>query len=159
MPFSKYRIIAGGIAVGLLSLALPPAAFSAEKLPGPETILLWPDQAPVGDGTFAATNAVITVYRPARTNGAAVIVCPGGGYGAWGLADMEGRGTAEWLSRNGFVAAVLKYRLPQGRPFVPLLDAQRAIRTVRAHAREWGCEALKWLAAQGMIPYDERTTE
>ncbi|MBI3985845.1 MAG: alpha/beta hydrolase [Lentisphaerae bacterium] len=143
MQAGKFRNIVGVAVVGLLSVVFPPSAFPAEKLPGPETILLWPDRAPVGDGAFAATNTVITVYRPAQTNGAAIVVCPGGGYAVWGPAEMEGRGTAEWLSRNGFVAAVLRYRLPQGCPFVPLLDAQRAIRTIRAHAGEWGCDPAR----------------
>jgi hypothetical protein len=49
--------------------------------PPPERLALWTDQAPIGDGKFAAENAFITVYRPAKPNGAAVVICPGGGYG------------------------------------------------------------------------------
>jgi acetyl esterase/lipase len=49
----------------------------------------------------------------------------------------EGHGIAEWLNRHGITGVVLEYRLPAGRPMVPLLDAQRAIRTVRANAKEW----------------------
>jgi acetyl esterase/lipase len=49
----------------------------------------------------------------------------------------EGHGIAKWLSSHGITGVVLEYRLPAGRPFVPLLDAQRAIRTARANAKEW----------------------
>jgi acetyl esterase/lipase len=65
----------------------------------------------------------------------AVIVCPGGGY--WGKADYEGAPVARWLNRLGIAAFVLDYRVtPYHHPY-PMLDAQRAIRTVRHHASEW----------------------
>jgi acetyl esterase/lipase len=51
--------------------------------------------------------------------------------------DREGYPIAEWLTANGITAVLLQYRLPEGRPQVPLLDAQRALRTVRARAAEW----------------------
>ena len=109
--------------------ATPPAA---ERLP------LWPGHAPVGEGKTEAANAFITVYRPAvdNANGTAIVICPGGGYG--GLAiEPEGNGIARWLVQHGITGIVLEYRLPAGRPFVPLLDAQRAIRMVRANAKKW----------------------
>ena len=64
------------------------------------------------------------------------MICPGGGYGGL-VVGAEGHGIAQWLNRHGIAGAVLEYRLPHGRPFVPLLDAQRAIRTVRARAKQW----------------------
>src|SRR5262249_47826211 len=79
-----------------------------------------------------------TVYLPPKekATGCAVVVCPGGGYG--GLAvDHEGRQVAEWLNGQGVTAFVLRYRLKPYRHPVPLQDAQRAIRTVRAQAKEW----------------------
>jgi acetyl esterase/lipase len=109
------------------AFAAPPAA---AKLP------LWPDQAPVGDGKSEATNASITFYPAPKPSGTAMVICPGGGYGVL-VSGPEGRGVAEWLNRNGIAGIVLEYRLPKGRPFVPLLDAQRAIRTVRANATKW----------------------
>lgn len=120
------------------------AAVSAEgstEGPGlpPTKVVLWPEEAPVGDGTFEKTAASITVYRPARPNGAAVVICPGGGYGGL-VTGPEGVGIAEWLNRHGMVGIVLEYRLPRGRPFVPLLDAQRAIRTARTRSADWGCD-------------------
>ncbi len=99
---------------------------------------LWPAQAPLGDGQFEAANPSITVHRPApgTANGAAVVICPGGGYGGL-VIGAEGHGIAKWLTGHGIAGIVLQYRLPKGRPFVPLLDAQRAIRTVRASAKQW----------------------
>ena len=52
----------------------------------------------------------------------------------------EGHGIAQWLNRHGIAGIVLEYRLPKGRPFVPLLDAQRAIRTVRFNAKQWNID-------------------
>ena len=47
------------------------------------------------------------------------------------------------MNAHGITGVVLEYRLPKGRPFVPLLDVQRAIRTVRANAKAWGVDAAK----------------
>jgi len=110
----------------------------AAALPEPEKLSLWSGQAPVGDGQFEAADATITVHRPApdTANGAAVVICPGGGYGGL-VTGAEGHGIAKWLTAHGIAGIVLEYRLPKGRPFVPLLDAQRAIRTVRSNAKPW----------------------
>jgi hypothetical protein len=58
------------------------------------------------------------------------IICPGGGYGGL-VTGAEGHGIAQWLKGHGITGVVLEYRLPKGKAFVPLLDVQRAIRTVR----------------------------
>ena len=99
---------------------------------------LWPDQAPVGDGTSEPDNANLTVHlpAPAKANGAAVVICPGGGYGGL-VVKGEGHLIAQWLTEHGIAGIVLEYRLPHGRPYVPLLDAQRAIRYVRSRAADW----------------------
>lgn len=102
----------------------------------PERIGLWNGRAPVGGGQTEAAETWITVHRPAQPNGAAIVVCPGGGYGTL-VVEPEGHGIARWLNRHGVTGVVLEYRLPAGRHEVPLLDAQQAIRTVRAHAKEW----------------------
>lgn len=102
----------------------------------PPRISLWNGQAPVGDGKVEAGDAWITVHRAAKPNGAAIVICPGGGYGGL-VTGAEGHGIAAWLNQHGITGVVLEYRLPAGRSFVPLLDAQRAIRTVRANATEW----------------------
>ena len=87
-------------------------------------------------------------YFPAKEpSGSAVIVIPGGGYA--GLTYMfEGLQTAEWLSSIGVSAFVLKYRLPedqymQDRTVGPLIDAQQAVRYVRANAKEYGIDPEK----------------
>ena len=78
--------------------------------------------------------------RPETATGAAVVICPGGGYGM--LADdHEGRQVAEWLNSLGVAAFVLKYRLgPRYHHPAMLQDAGRAIRTVRARGPKWGVD-------------------
>jgi len=108
----------------------------------PQPVPLWQGRAPNGDGTFEEADAWITIYRPEKANRTAVVICPGGGYA--GLAiQPEGHGIARWLNRYGITGVVLQYRLPSGRPRVPLLDAQRALRAVRAGAKEWGINPAK----------------
>lgn len=83
----------------------------------------------------------MTVFRPARPNGAAVLIIPGGGY-RWVVIDKEGYELGHWLSERGYTAFVLFYRLPgQGwaaGPDVALGDAQRAMRMIRHRARDYG---------------------
>lgn len=123
--------------------AFIPTAFQASAAtPKPERIALWPRQAPVGGGETEEANAFITVYRPAQPNGAAVVICPGGGYRNL-VKGAEGAGIAEWLNRHGILGVVLEYRLPKGNAYRPLCDAQRAIRTVRTNARKWGCDPAR----------------
>lgn len=104
----------------------------------PERIPLWTGPAPVGDGSFVDANAFVTVHLPSEPNGTAMVICPGGGYGGL-VKEPEGHGIARWLNHHGIAGVVLEYRLPNGKPFTPLLDAQRAIRLVRARAGEWKC--------------------
>lgn len=140
LPESNHRCgirLAAGLAMA--TVAALPLADGAESGPAPERIALWAGQAPVGDATFTATNAFITVHRPEKANGAAVIICPGGGYGGL-VMNPEGHGIARWLNGHGITGVVLEYRLPKGNPSLPLLDAQRAIRLVRSKAREWECD-------------------
>jgi acetyl esterase/lipase len=114
----------------------------APKKVAPEKIKLWNGHAPLGDGTFEKAEAWITIHRPEKANGTAVVICPGGGYGGL-VTGAEGHGIATWLNRHGITGLVLEYRLPKGRPFVPLLDAQRAIRTARSNAKEYGVDPAK----------------
>jgi acetyl esterase/lipase len=96
----------------------------------------------VGDGTFEKTDAKLTLHRPEKPNGTAMVICPGGGYGSL-VKEGEGHGIARWLNAHGITGVVLEYRLPHGRSKVPLLDAQRALRMVRANAKDWGCDPAK----------------
>lgn len=104
-------------------------AFGAEPSAKPEKISLWSGETPPSKGA-------ITVHFPPQNNGTAIVICPGGGYGGL-VTGGEGHGIAGWLNKHGIVGIVLEYELPKGRSMVPLHDAQRAIRYVRAHAKEW----------------------
>ncbi|MFT5325478.1 MAG: acetyl esterase/lipase [Planctomycetaceae bacterium] len=115
-------------------------ATSAEDSPHkPQTLSLWNGQAPNGDGTSEEVDVRLTLHRPAKPNGTAIVICPGGGYGGL-VTGGEGHGIAKWLNGHGITGLVLEYRLPKGRPYVPLLDAQRAIRTARANAKDWNLD-------------------
>lgn len=81
--------------------------FAAEGKP---LIKLWPDGAPGAKGTRAEDTPQMAVFAPKKPNGAAVIVCPGGGYGVL-MTDYEGRQIALALNRWGVTAFVLFYRL------------------------------------------------
>lgn len=105
----------------------------------PEQLSLWNGRSPVGDGTFETEDPQITFYRAPHPNGAAAVICPGGGYGGL-VMGPEGQGIAEWLNLHGVSGIVLKYRLPHGNSMVPLLDAQRAVRIVRLHSEVWGID-------------------
>ena len=121
----------------LALLAFTTSAFAAETLP------LWKGDAPEGDGKFSdSSKAKLTVHLADKPNGTAIVICPGGGYGGL-VTKGEGHGIAAWLNAHGIAGIVLEYRLPAGRPYVPLLDAQRAIRTVRANASQWKIDPKK----------------
>jgi len=103
------------------------------------TLPLWPDGAPGALGKEAKDIPTLTVFLPdpAKATGAAMVICPGGGYAH--LADHEGSHYARWFNEMGIAGFVLKYRLGSGgyRHPAMLQDASRAIRTVRARAEEW----------------------
>jgi acetyl esterase/lipase len=149
-------------------LGLAAAATSAQAQTGArdEVVELWP-AAPPGETGAAITRKiadqskdpahldrwvtgiarpVLVVYRPARPNGTAALVMPGGGYGFLSY-DNEGVSQAAWLNARGVTAFILLYRLPSegwnGRPEVPLQDAQRAMRVIRRDATRFGIRADK----------------
>lgn len=130
------RIVCTLCCIGSLLLGLLASQSFAQEKAEPQRIDLWKGRAPDGGGKFEEAEVWITVHRPANANGTAVVICPGGGYGGL-VVGPEGHGIAAWLNGHGITGVVLEYRLPAGRHAVPLLDAQRAIRTVRANAREW----------------------
>jgi acetyl esterase/lipase len=124
------------------------------------TIKLWPDGIPgsktdasyiekitTTDGRITRCEKVVTpdltVFLPApeKANGAAVLICPGGGYGALAF-DHEGNAIAKWLNDNGIAGIILKYRLPSDQIMIdkaigPLQDAQEAMRVIRRNAVSW----------------------
>ena len=83
------------------------------------------------------SNPTLTIYVPSECNGRAIIVTPGGGYGVV-YTESEGPNLAKWFVDRGYTFAVLKYRLPNGHPTVPLEDFARAITIMRDRADEWG---------------------
>jgi len=109
---------------------------AAEETPT-EPIVLWPEGAPGALGNEDADAPTLTPYfAPAeKATGAAVIICPGGGYHH--LADAHGQPVAEWLNSIGVAGFVLKYRHLRYKHPAPWQDAARAIRTVRANAADW----------------------
>ncbi len=136
-----------------------------------ETILLWPGAAPGDEGDFGeekdttkptdglvagktvirlgnVSKPSITIYPAPRdkSTGAAVMICPGGGYHILAM-DLEGTEIAEWLNSIGVTAAVLKYRVParagRERFEAPLQDAQRAFGLIRQRSADWGIDAHK----------------
>ena len=100
---------------------------------------LWPEGAPGALGKEDKDIPTLTPYlpEPGKATGAAIVICPGGGYGM--LAPHEGVQYARFLNEYGIAGFVLKYRLASGgyRHPVMLQDAARAVRLVRARAGEW----------------------
>lgn len=163
----RRHLIAGALAgIGATAAAqtLPPRGTGASVtgLAEPsETIDLWPQGAPGRPAVLPveivderSTNPQLTdravrsiskprlvVFRPAIPNGSAVLVMPGGGY-RWVVVDKEGYEIARWLSARGYTVFVLFYRLPgdgwKAGADVALQDAQRAMRLIRARARDYG---------------------
>lgn len=105
---------------------------------------LWPKGAPGATGEGEKDKPSLSLYlAPAeKATGIAVVVCPGGGYG--GLAkDHEGHQVGLWLNQHGISGFILTYRHSPYRQPVPMLDVQRAIRTVRSRAAEWKVDPKK----------------
>lgn len=141
----------------LLTLSTALALFGA-----PPEILLWTNGAPGSPKTFpkevwtergkagVRDRAVEEVHQPSLTlylpdpekaTGAAVVICPGGGFSHEAI-DKEGHDIARWLNSNGVAGLVLKYRLPKSKGAsytvdTALADVQRAIRIARSRAVEW----------------------
>jgi len=104
----------------------------------PQEFPLWPEGAPEARGAAPEDIPTCTVHRAGwKPTGAAMIVCPGGGYRAL-MMTYEGHDIAHWLAARGITAIVLKYRVHPYPPAVSIADGKRAVRVARAHAREWG---------------------
>jgi acetyl esterase/lipase len=100
---------------------------------------LWPEGAPGALGKDDKDIPTLTPYllEATKATGAAMVICPGGGYGA--LAPHEGADYARFFNEQGIAGFVLKYRLGSSGYRHPMMlqDAARAVRTVRARADEW----------------------
>lgn len=106
----------------------------------PAEIPLWPGGAPGAHGSTPDDIPSITPFLPdaGTGTGAAIVVCPGGGYGSLSTAH-EGTDYAHWLNRHGIAAFVLRYRLGTHGYHHPAMlnDGARAVRYVRANAAQW----------------------
>jgi len=107
---------------------------------GVRTIRLWPGEAPQAKGTRCEDTPTLTIFdpQPGHENGSAVVVLPGGAYTHL-AGNLEGRQVADWFTSRGFGAFILSYRLSSNGYLlpVPLLDARRAVQTVRARASDY----------------------
>ena len=182
--------------VALLTLAL--SAPLLAQPPAPEPIPLWPGVAPGDEGRNIGeerdttkpdpnvppghpsyvirlgnvSRPTIAVYKPPsdQDTGAAVVVCPGGGYSILAM-NLEGTEICQWLNSIGVTGVLLKYRVParrgEGREAAPLQDVQRAIGIARHRASEWkidpsrigvlGFSAGGHLAASASNNFERRT--
>jgi acetyl esterase/lipase len=135
------------LAAGLLSVSaaraqLSPCAISGTNnaFLGIQTTRLWSGAAPQAKGDTCDDIPTLTIFdpQPGTGNGSAAVIFPGGAY-AHLAGNLEGRQVADWFTARGFTAFVLSYRLSSHGYLlpVPLLDARRAIQTVRARANDY----------------------
>lgn len=141
------------------------SALRADTATGPQPIAIWPDIAPGEKGDIGpeadkskpdsnkvagqyvtrlgdVSKPTITIFKPPadKDTGAAVVVCPGGGYSILAY-DLEGTEVCKWLNSVGVTGVLLKYRVPARKGLekhtAALQDVQRAIGLVRHRASEW----------------------
>ncbi len=130
----------------ILLLVLCASGYSQTKI----EVLLWPNLASESNGItepekldnenrlINISTASMTIYFPdtLKKNTPAAIICPGGGYKGQAVKS-EGSEMALWLNKQGIIGVVLKYRLPNEKSNIPLADAKRAIKVLRANAKKW----------------------
>jgi len=153
-------------ALGFAAAAMTPVSQTMAPADPTETVRVWPGAAPGGERVtvtprvverstdpafhdrFAqyTTEPILTVLRPARPNGASLLLIPGGGY-KWAVVDKEGLDCARVFTAAGVTCFVLRYRLPgdgwAAGADAPLQDAQRALRLVRAQAAAEGLDPAR----------------
>ena len=161
----RFVVAAAIVSLSLVAFAADsPAGEKAPALKPLAVVDVWPGTAPGEKGDIGpekeqpqrpgqkqvvrlsnVSKPTLTVYAPPKdkANGAAVVICPGGGYSILAM-DLEGEEVAAWLNSLGVTGIVLKYRVParkdRPRHLPPLQDAQRAVSLVRAKASEWGID-------------------
>ncbi len=172
--------------------ALVLASSNAFPVEPTKTLNLWPGDAPgevkgeVGEeapkpnrpgskkiirlGNVSKPTIALFPAPKDKATGAAVLVCPGGGYGILAY-DLEGTEVCQWLNSIGVTGVLLKYRVPRRKNRekheAPLQDSQRALGIVRANAKEWGNDPKRLgilgfsagghLAATTLTNYAKRT--
>lgn len=160
MNIARRTLLATGLALPAVAHARLPEDPPVERFP------IWPGSPPGGEGLQVQDEVVkrsangaeddiawphvatpmLTVVRAARSNGAAVLICPGGGF-ARVATGRKGSGIARMFAARGITAFELLYRLPHdgwaAGPDAPLQDAQRAIRLIRARGAKWGIDPAR----------------
>ena len=159
MSFDRRTVLSLGAATAVAGTA--DAASAADPT---EVVRLWREGAPGGERVTAKleiaerspnvaeyrdrfatgiTDPILTVFRPARPDGSALLIAPGGGY-VRVVIDKEGFEAAQRFAAAGVTCFVLRYRLPAdgwaAGPDAPLQDAQRALRLIRANAASYGVD-------------------
>ena len=163
MDLHRRSLLVMGAAAPALTATLPTLATAQTLAPADptEVVRLWPNGAPGGEGVTVVpivperstdpayrdryaqytTDPIMTVMRPEKPNGSAMLLIPGGGY-RWSVLDKEGFDVARVFAASGTTCFVLRYRLPAdgwaAGADAPLQDAQRAIRVIRSRAAEFG---------------------
>ncbi len=163
---SRRTLIGGAAMVALAGTASAQGKAGQGSGADEEMVPLWPGRIPGAQGTAIVRKVSdhakrpgtvdrwitgidvpsLVVKRPARPNGAAVLLVPGGGYGFLSY-DNEGIEQARWLNALGVTCFILLYRLPgegwSDRRLAPLQDAQRAIRVIRSRAAGFGVDPAR----------------
>ena len=166
MTLDRRALLTAGLTLPFVSAAAAQAAWTRPAgLAADASVALWPEghiQPPAGlveavvqrSGDPNASDRMLQgitrpqldIFRPAKPNGAAVILAPGGGY-RYVVVDKEGYELARWLRERGVTVYVLFYRLPgdgwTNGADVPLADAQRAVRLVRSRAGADGIDPAR----------------
>jgi acetyl esterase/lipase len=117
----------------------PPSFSQSISFP---TVSIWNGDAPNSKGNNEQDIPALSVFTPqqGQSNGTAVVIAPGGAYFLL-ASNLEGRQIADWFTARGVTAFVLRYRLGPNYLYpIPLQDAQRAIRYVRANAKQYGVD-------------------
>lgn len=134
-------------AISFFSFSQTPIYLWPDKVPGETDSKHDPVQTPNKDGNVIrltdVTNPAFLTFKPAKenSNGAGVIICPGGAYNILSF-DKEGTEIAAWLTNQGFTAFVLQYRVPKKQEGA-LMDIQRAMRLIRYNTTSYGLQPNK----------------
>lgn len=166
-----------------LALILLLAGGLSAQAQTPQPRPLYPDGKPNGDNGLKPENTVhdttnlvmfnvsepdyfLFLPDPQKATGQAIVICPGGGYGCV-VYGYEGLDVARWMNEQGIAAAVLRYRMPNGHPEIPLSDVHEMFRTMRRNAEQWnidphnigiiGFSAGGHLASTAATHFDEET--
>lgn len=141
-------------AISALGVNPVPADQPAQR---PQPQALYPDTPPAENNGLSPENITVTPDvlggaveadyfivqpDPDKATGQAVLICPGGGYGAT-CYGYEGLGPAEWFRERGVFALVLRYRMPNGHYNIPLADVRKAMQLLRTNANEWHIDPNK----------------